>query len=120
MFQAARNSRQEYFLEAELEIEKWIADLEFSYGFADKGKKDLSIAVGQRDWAKFDGSVAGPDLWRIQKVARCQEGGIQQVVQTPLITENKRRWRVGQPLRITFEMQLGPGADEFRRDWKTA
>ena len=50
MFQATRNSRQESFLEAD--IEKRIADHVFSYGFANKGKKDLSIAVGQRDWAE--------------------------------------------------------------------
>ena len=53
-------------------------------------------------------------------VARCQEGRIQQVVQTPVFTENKRRWRVGQPFKITFEMPLGPGADEFRRDQRKA
>ena len=53
-------------------------------------------------------------------VARCQEGGMQQVVQTRVITENKRRCRVGQRFQITFEMPLGPGADEFRRDRRTA
>ena len=53
-------------------------------------------------------------------VSRCQEGGMQQVVQTGVITENKRRWRVGQRFQITFEMQLGPGAYEFRRDQRTA
>ena len=49
-------------------------------------------------------------------VTRCQEGGMEQVVQTGVITENKRQWRVGQRFQITFEMPLGPGADEFRRD----
>ena len=41
-------------------------------------------------------------------VARRQEGGMQQVVQTRVITENKRRCRVGQRFQITFEMPLGP------------
>ena len=53
-------------------------------------------------------------------VARRQEGGMQQVVQTRVITENKRRWRGGQRFQITFKMPLGPGADEFRQDRITA
>ena len=55
-----RNSRQESFLEAE--IEKRIVDHVFSYGFANKGKKifpsQLVSAIGR----KFDCSVAEPDL----------------------------------------------------------
>ena len=76
----------------------------------------LVRAIGR----KFDGSFEDPDLCTRRIIARCQEGGISVDLQAREMIENSRIWRFGHRFQTMYGMPFGPGAEEFRRDRKTA